>query len=418
MRRNFDRRHTKLLMQTFSMSTRQTIRVFVLLLLCIPSSLSLRALLVSVGAAGHVTPMFELAKAMKNHQVTFLTHRFAQSYIDLKVYSSPSFRVIYSNDSVDALVDEKAQEQLLISYMANQSLFDGFSQSTSLLAQIAFSLVNKTAHVLTTERFDVIVAGAVVIGARALCEKVQTPCVIQAPNIVTNPFEFNLPNTFTSLKAKDLTQLQYRVYNVLFTLRLIVKMLPKLVPAMYRISQSLPQLPEPFSDTFTLKNLLFSKPKCLSLISVPPTFVTPSYSDHYTKFLGTFIDEATGDVLETDLTRWITSKSVDSIVYGAFGSSSLIPHDRMSTLIHGMAKFLMASSDSSVLLAFRSANYDTYLAVINEIQDAGLKDLLSSSPRVRIEPGFVPQKWILQQPSIQVFISHCGMGSIPGIALL
>ena len=83
----------------------------------------------------------------------------------------------------------------------------------------------------------------------------------------------------------------------------------------------------------------------------------------------------------------------------------------MSALINGLARFLNENNDSCALLAFRSANYETYLSVLNGIEDGHLKDLLNSSPRVRIEPGFVPQKWILQQPSINVFISHCGMGS-------
>ncbi len=68
----------------------------------IPQSLCLNALFISVGGAGHVTPMFELAKAMKNHNVTFLTLQSAQVYINLSSYSSPSFRVIYANDSSNA----------------------------------------------------------------------------------------------------------------------------------------------------------------------------------------------------------------------------------------------------------------------------------------------------------------------------
>ncbi|CAF1137327.1 unnamed protein product [Rotaria sordida] len=32
--------------------------------------------------------------------------------------------------------------------------------------------------------------------------------------------------------------------------------------------------------------------------------------------------------------------------------------------------------------------------------------------RVRIEEGFIQQKWILQQDSVKIFLSHCGMGSL------
>jgi hypothetical protein len=55
--------------------------------------------------------MFELAKSMKNHNITYLTQQLAQSYIDFKSYSSPLFRVIYDNDSSDALIEEKIREQ-------------------------------------------------------------------------------------------------------------------------------------------------------------------------------------------------------------------------------------------------------------------------------------------------------------------
>ena len=394
-----------------TMTTRRIICLAALLLLVVPSSSSLKALLVTIGAAGHVTPMFELAKAMKDHQVTFITHRFAQSYVDIEGIASPSFRIVYTNDSSEALADQKAREQQLLSYVANQSFFDALGEIAPLLGGIILSLVNETAHVLAVERFDVIVGSGMIFAAPYLCEKVRTPCILQKATMMTDSFDFNLPNSFSSLKPEDLTRFQHRIYNVIFNIRLMVKVLPKLIPAVYRLFRSLPQLPEPFSDTLTVNNLFSTKPKYLSLISMPPSFLPPAYPDPYTKFLGSFIDETAGNVPESDLTRWIKSKSADSIVYGAFGSSSLIPHDRMSALINGLATFLKENNDSCALLALRSVNYKTYFSVLNGIEDGHLKDLLNSSPRVRIEPGFVPQKWILQQPSINVFISHCGMGS-------
>ncbi|CAF3500858.1 unnamed protein product [Rotaria socialis] len=38
--------------------------------------------------------------------------------------------------------------------------------------------------------------------------------------------------------------------------------------------------------------------------------------------------------------------------------------------------------------------------------------ILSDEQRFRVESSFVPQKWILQQNSVNLFISHCGMGSV------
>jgi hypothetical protein len=80
--------------------------IFILVIACIPQS-CLNALFISIGDAEHVTPMFELAQSMKNHNVTFLTLQSAQVYINLNLYSSPSFRIIYANDSPNAFFDEK-----------------------------------------------------------------------------------------------------------------------------------------------------------------------------------------------------------------------------------------------------------------------------------------------------------------------
>jgi hypothetical protein len=74
---------------------------------------------------------------------------------------------------------------------------------------------------------------------------------------------------------------------------------------------------------------------------MPSTFLTPSYSDPYTKFLGVFITEKSIDDVDNDLTRWIKSKSSSSLVYGAFGSTSIISYNRMYSLISGLAKFLL-----------------------------------------------------------------------------
>ncbi|CAF2444907.1 unnamed protein product [Rotaria sp. Silwood2] len=84
----------------------------------------------------------------------------------------------------------------------------------------------------------------------------------------------------------------------------------------------------------------------------------------------------------------------------------------MSSLIGGIAAFLIETPDSSVLLALRNVNYELYQRVLNEIDNDQTRDLFNSPGRVKIEPGFVPQKWILQQHSVKIFLSHCGMGSI------
>lgn len=81
--------------------------ILVLLMTCISQLCCLKVLFISDGGAGHVTPVFELAKAMKNHNITFLTTQLTQDYINLNSYSSPSFRIIYTNDSSEAFLEEK-----------------------------------------------------------------------------------------------------------------------------------------------------------------------------------------------------------------------------------------------------------------------------------------------------------------------
>ena len=389
--------------------------IFILLLILIPQASCLNILFVSIGAAGHVTPMFELAKAMTNHNVTFLTHQMAKSYINLNSNSSSSslFHIIYANDSPNAFSDEKNLEQNLMLTMANQSLLTAFSKIALIVSNFSLGLLNKTIHILMHDHFDVIIAGKMVFGISIVCEKIQIPCVLQSPSLMPTIFDFNLPNPFSLLTSKQLSQFTYRIYNAVFTAHLTVKMIPKMIPTVYTVFQSLPQVPGPFYDSFTLKNLLFSKSKCLNLISVPPTFGTPTYSDHYTKYLGAFMDDTPiHDDNDDALTMWIKSKSTSSIVFGAFGSSSIISYDRMYNLIYSLAKFLLQTDNSFMLLALRNMNYDAYQAVLKDLHDDEIRKILENKQRVWIEKGFVKQKWILQEKSMKIFLSHCGMGSV------
>jgi hypothetical protein len=355
--------------------------------------------------------MVELAKAMKNHNITFLTQQMSKVYIDIEVYSSSSFHVVYGNDTPDAWVQEKIDVDNSMSPFANHSFFDALAVILPMLAEAYIPLLNKAIHILLVERFDVIIAGKMVFGTHALCEKLNIPCVIQSPSFFPNMFEFNLPNFWSLMTSKELTQIAYRIYNVAFTMRLVTKMVPKLAPTLYKIFHSLPRIPGPLYDTFSWKNVLAPKSKCLTLVNIPPTFLTPSYSDPYTKFLGVFINETIAVDVDNDLTRWIKSKSSSSLIYGAFGSTSIISYSRMYSLINGLAKFLFEVDNSSLLLAFDGANYVTYQGVLEALDNDQFKNVLHNNQQVRIEKGFVKQKWILKQNSVKIFLSHCGMGS-------
>jgi len=143
----------------------------------------------------------------------------------------------------------------------------------------------------------------------------------------------------------------------------------------------------------------------------PFSFPQPHQSDHYHKFLGAFVDETSIDDDNTTITAWIKSKPINSIVYGAFGSTSIIPYDRMNNLMSGLAMFLLQIETSFLMLAFRSINYETYKAVLTNLTNDQYRQVLENKERVWIEHGFVKQKWILQQTRVKTFLSHCGVGS-------
>jgi hypothetical protein len=116
--------------------------------------------------------------------------------------------------------------------------------------------------------------------------------------------------------------------------------------------------------------------------------------------------------MDNDLTRWIQSKSTNSIVYVAFGSISILEQDRVRNLIYGLVEFLLQTDTTSVLLAFRHKNYDNYQIVLNEMKNDEYRRILTDNQRVKVDNSFLQQKWVLQQKSVNLFISHCGMGSI------
>lgn len=391
---------------------KSSITILIYILACISQTVSFNALFVSVGAAGHVTPMFELAKAMKNHNVTFVTMQSAQAYINFKPYISPLFRVIYANDSPNAFIDEKNLEHQMMISMSNKSFFDVIPSTLSTLAEMMISVLTKTIHVLSNERYDVVVAGGMIFGIPLVCEQMQIPCVTQSPASLSNIFDLNMPNPFSSLTSNHLRKLPYRIYNTIFTANLLIRVMPKIAPVAVKLFHKLPQIEGPFYKTFTLTNILSSKAKCLNLLSVPQTFYTPTYSHHYQKYLGPFIDDTPIDHVDNPLSKWIESKPWGSIVYGAFGSSSIISHSRMNDLIKGLAMFLLDTNDTFLVLAFRNVNYETYQSVLTHIEDEQVRAVFKTEERVKIEQGFVEQKWILQQKSVRIFLSHCGMGSI------
>ncbi|CAM4752544.1 unnamed protein product [Rotaria magnacalcarata] len=384
--------------------------LYCITLLFVTRSSSLNILFVSDGAAGHVTTVYELAKNMKNHNVTFFTQQLAKSYVNFE--TSATFHLIYSNDSTEAAINEKKLEQELIGVYVNYSFIDSIFYSTPSALPYVIQFLNKTIDILMKQRFDVIVINGLLMWGPILCDAIKTPCVIQSPVSIPNILNLNLPNYFSLLTPTDMTKATSRLFNAIFTFRLAFSSFFKSLPLFYKVFHALPRVPGPFYHSFTLKNLLLLKSKNLHLISMPSTFYVSTTEDPYTKYLGAFIDETEVNLTDDDLTHWLQSKKINSVIFAAFGSTSLIPHDRMLSLIIGIATFLIEVPDSSILLALRNVNYDTYESVLKTVDNDQIRYIFDSVERVKVERGFVPQKWILQQHSVKIFLSHCGMGSI------
>ncbi|UJR19249.1 hypothetical protein I4U23_022377 [Adineta vaga] len=374
-------------------------------------SIGLNVLFICDGGAGHLTPLFQLARTMKHHNITFLTQRMALVYIDLDSFSSPLFRPVYADNSTDALLREKHDYERGIHVMSNHSLLTAMPELVPSMIGIIQTFLYKIIEILTHEHFDVIIAGQMIFGTPLFCKTISTPCVVQKAAQLPDLFDFNSPNMFTLLTQNEITQLPYRIYNAIFTGYATLRLLPVLIPTFYKFFQSLPQVPGLFYNSFTLKSFLTSDMKCLELISIPQSFLTLSYPNHYQKYLGPFIDDTKIRSDNSALSIWVKSKPISSIIFGAFGSSSLIPYDRMSNLINGLAKFLIQTDDSFLLLALRDFNYETYKTVLKDISNNRYRQIFEDNDRVRIEQGYVKQKWILQQTSVKVFLTHCGMGS-------
>ena len=131
------------------------------------------------------------------------------------------------------------------------------------------------------------------------------------PTLFPNLLDFNLPNPFSLFKTNDLTGLSSRLYHTGFNVCLITKLLGGIIIVAPLLWMKLPRIPGPFDDVFSFSNLLFSKAKCLLLVNTAPSLFTPSYPDHYVKFIGAFISNITKD--PTDTIDPIKGKEIHSL---------------------------------------------------------------------------------------------------------
>ena len=68
-----------------------------------------------------------------------------------------------------------------------------------------------------SEQFDVIIDSSLVFGIHTLFQKANTSCVVRRTEVKLNIFDVNLPNSYSLLSSKEITQFKYRIYIVAFT---------------------------------------------------------------------------------------------------------------------------------------------------------------------------------------------------------
>ncbi|UJR34186.1 hypothetical protein I4U23_021592 [Adineta vaga] len=205
--------------------------------------------------------MFELAKGLKNHNLTFVTDIDAQPYINVESHLNiSSLRLIYLNDSRNTLFNDREKIEIF-KYLTDHSMLDSIVHFKSDLSKTVALSMNKTVHLVMEEQFDVIIGTQLTKGIHNLCNDANTSCVIQIAEKDTNIFDMNLPDNLSLLSKTQLSTFKYRLYNAAFTIRTIPSIFIKLFTIYSTIIKELPQILGSYYEIFTLKNFLTAKSK-------------------------------------------------------------------------------------------------------------------------------------------------------------
>jgi UDP-N-acetylglucosamine:LPS N-acetylglucosamine transferase len=361
-------------------------------------------LLVCSGKAGHITPMFELAKALLvHHRVTLITEQYATYYVDFE--SVPALNVIFTNDTENAKVYERQRERSFYDNMGTMEFIDYMKQDYENAAAETKLFIHKFIPLIEKEKFDLIVNDLSAFSTNIFTAANNYTCAILSPT-VNSVFDTNLPSINSALKLSEMTSFTTRLYSLGLTLRFFSVIIPY---AMNMIADLTGAFPPKYASSFTLETLGLPEQKCLRIFTITRGFQRPYVIEPNTRYVGPFIKEPT-DASNSEIGKWVLSHK--DLIFGAFGSSSKINHDRMMSLVKGIVSVLAERQDLSLLLALGGTNYETFTTVVEELGENVKKVFRDNNPNVRVTNHFVPQKWILQQDNIKVFISHCGMNSV------
>jgi UDP:flavonoid glycosyltransferase YjiC (YdhE family) len=389
--RNFD-------IKIHSQPNMKLAQVVLLLLICASQVRSKNILMTVTGAVGHLTPMYALANTLaeRGHNITFFTQRFGEQFID---FSNANFTVIFDIER-DAKNDDKQRVDDLLERLHTLPVDEATFAAFKLYADFEEHIVARVTKILDNNQFDLIIADIMNMGVQPLAAS-KGLCVVNSP-VPPVRMDFNLPDTFCFLRKRDMSDPIKRLVNIACYIRTITQAMP-LMQGLSNTLLNSALIPEQYKSLFAFDKMQIAQEKCLWLFPLPTVLSHHNGNRHNFKFFGSYLSDKVTQPVETDTVTWV--RSHHNIIFGAFGSTTILSDDKMHSVLHGINKLAQQNDSYTFLLAFRGKNFDMATALASKISNFPVE-------RIRLDNSFVPQKWILSQNNIIAFITHCGANSM------
>ncbi|GAA0139595.1 glycosyltransferase [Lithospermum erythrorhizon] len=337
----------------------------------------LKVLLFPYLAHGHISPFFELAKTLKNHNFNVY---FCSTPINLKAIT----KKLYDNSI----------NQVEIHLQSSPELPPHYHTTNGLPPNLIFSLVDalQKAGPAFSEILEIIQPDLVIYD-------------ISQPWLPPITSSYNIPACFFQTTAASC---------VGFFLRFLKR--PDLeFPSSFSLPQTSfrrVQHKNPSEDK--------AKERFLSVMDQSNEIVlirsSRAFEEKYIDFetivveknmvpFGSLVSEPVENILDDDseVIQWLNEKKQASTVYVSFGSECFLTKEEMQEVALGLE-----ISNVNFIWVLRSPNGEK--TELEDVLPEGFLDRIKG--RGFIEEGWAPQAKILKHPSTGGFLSHCGWGSL------